>query len=348
MRSYLRYSLFKPTPLKVIGVTGFVGSVSYLHAARKQSRQLPITSRESDDHLIGPGLDVAKPHKEPLFNLQRIPQFVSKRFNADSPPNGALWNVGSTIVISTVGITSKLFLKAFAPTKVFNKEPFQSLLDDEERDRPIITVANHASVLDDPILWGIMPVRTLCNIDKMRWVLGAAEICFTNPASSLFFGLGQVIPTVRGYGIYQPAVDFAIHKANQNCWLHIFPEARVNQEESLIRFKWGVGRVVMESERCPIVVPMWHTGMSEIRPLNGPPIRLFKPVTIAFGDPIDFQDTLDEWRSGKIDEETARIRITYRIFKTLGELREKTERMMKDVQRGVKDGEGELENTCKP
>jgi monolysocardiolipin acyltransferase len=158
--------------------------------------------------------------------------------------------------------------------------------------------------------------------------------------------LGQVIPTVRGYGIYQPAVDFAIHKANQNCWLHIFPEARVNQEEALIRFKWGVGRVVMEAERCPIVVPMWHMGMSEIRPLNGPPIRLFKPVTIAFGDPIDFQDTLDEWRSGKIDEETARILITNRIFKNLGELREKTERMMKDVERGVKDGEGELENTC--
>jgi hypothetical protein len=167
-------------------------------------------------------------------------------------------------------------------------------------------------------------------------------------ASSLFFGLGQVIPTVRGYGIYQPAVDFAIEKANQNCWLHIFPEARVNQQEALLRFKWGVGRIIMESDKCPLVVPMWHTGMSEIRPLNGPPIRLFKPVTIAFGDPIDFQDTLDEWRSGKIDEETARIRITDRIFKTLGELKEKTERMMSDIQSGVKDGEGELRDTSKP
>ncbi|CAO3661396.1 unnamed protein product [Umbelopsis ramanniana] len=348
MPPHLRRSLLRPTPLKVIGVTGFIGGISYLHVARKQSRLQPATINETGDPLIGPGMDHLREHKEPLFNLDRIPKFVASRFNADSPPNGFLWNLGSTAVVSTVGITSKLFLKAFAPTKVFNKKPFQELLDDETRDRPIITVANHASVIDDPVLWGILPVRTLCNIDKMRWVLGAAEICYTNPITSLFFGLGQVIPTVRGYGIYQPAVDFAIHKANQNKWLHVFPEARVNQEESLIRFKWGVGRMVMEAERCPIVVPLWHTGMSEIRPLEGPPIRLFKPVTIAFGDPIDFQDTLDQWRSGNIDEETARIQITDRIFKNLGELREKTERMMEDVQRGVKDGEGELEHTSNP
>lgn len=77
---------------------------------------------------------------------------------------------------------------------------------------------------------------------------------------SIFFSLGQAIPTIRGSGIYQPAVDYAIHKANQNGWIHIFPEARVNQSDAMIRFKWGVGRIVMESERCPIVIPVWHNG----------------------------------------------------------------------------------------
>lgn len=139
MPPHLRCSLLRPTPLKVIGVTGFIGGISYIHVARKQSRLQPATINETGDPLIGPGMDHPKTHKEPLFNLDRIPKFVASRFNADSPPNGILWNLGSTVVVSTVGITSKLFLKAFAPTKVFNKEPFQELLDDETRDRPIIT-----------------------------------------------------------------------------------------------------------------------------------------------------------------------------------------------------------------
>ncbi|CAM0139814.1 Lyso-phosphatidylcholine acyltransferase [Umbelopsis sp. WA50703] len=345
MTIYARSAPFRRKLFTIAGATGVLGGIGYYHYATRP--RVNVVGHDTDDPLIGPGLDTARPKKEPLFNLDRIPAFVAKRFETKAPPNGILWNSASNMVMVAVGTTSKFFLKAFAPTKVFNREPFLALLDDEDRERPIITVANHASVLDDPLIWGVIPLRMFC-VGKMRWVLGAAEICFTNPASSLFFGLGQVIPTVRGYGIYQPAVDFAIEKANQNCWLHIFPEARVNQQEALLRFKWGVGRIIMESDKCPLVVPMWHTGMSEIRPLNGPPIRLFKPVTIAFGDPIDFQDTLDEWRSGKIDEETARIRITDRIFKTLGELKEKTERMMSDIQSGVKDGEGELRDTSKP
>lgn len=77
---------------------------------------------------------------------------------------------------------------------------------------------------------------------------------------SVFFALGQAIPTIRGSGIYQPAVDFAIRKANQGGWIHIFPEARVNQTDAMIRFKWGVGRIIMESETCPLVIPVWHAG----------------------------------------------------------------------------------------
>lgn len=41
------------------------------------------------------------------------------------------------------------------------------------------TVSNHESVLDDPFLWGAMPLSTFFKVEKMRWVLGAADICYT-------------------------------------------------------------------------------------------------------------------------------------------------------------------------
>jgi monolysocardiolipin acyltransferase len=40
-------------------------------------------------------------------------------------------------------------------------------------------VSNHLSVWDDPVLWGVLPMKTLLDIDRMRWVLGAADICYT-------------------------------------------------------------------------------------------------------------------------------------------------------------------------
>jgi monolysocardiolipin acyltransferase len=52
----------------------------------------------------------------------------------------------------------------------------------KEKERGLINVAivsNHESVLDDPFLWGVLPLKTLFNINQMRWVLGAADICYT-------------------------------------------------------------------------------------------------------------------------------------------------------------------------
>lgn len=42
---------------------------------------------------------------------------------------------------------------------------------------------------------------------------------FTSPLLAKFFTLGQVIETVRGGGIYQPAVDEAIKRVEQGSWV---------------------------------------------------------------------------------------------------------------------------------
>ena len=90
-----------------------------------------------------------------------------------------------------------------------------------------------------------MPFGLLLNLRRVRWTLGAQEICFATPyvvkkyklcnhtkllirpffiiifsARSKFFSLGQVVPTVRGAGIYQPAMNFALDKLNEGRWVN--------------------------------------------------------------------------------------------------------------------------------
>lgn len=42
-----------------------------------------------------------------------------------------------------------------------------------------------------------------------------------NSIVSKIFALGQVVPTVRGAGIYQPAMDFALDRLNDGSWVRL-------------------------------------------------------------------------------------------------------------------------------
>ncbi|KAI8384784.1 acyltransferase-domain-containing protein [Radiomyces spectabilis] len=249
MRSFWRASraVKLGTAATVMGGTCYY---TFIYSRNTPQRPPPQTL---EDSLVGQ-------EAPSIFQWSSLPPFIERRYDPPYPENGPIWNAASTVVTGGVGLFAKFMLRYFQQTRVYNIDAFLKIVDEDNRDRALITVSNHESVWDDPFLWGVLPVRTLLDIHKMRWVLGAADICFTTIPKSLFFSLGQAIPTIRGCGIYQPAVNFAIHKANQNGWIHIFPEARVNQTASMIRFKWGVGRIIMEADRCPIVIPVWHNG----------------------------------------------------------------------------------------
>lgn len=178
-------------------------------------------------------------------------------------------------------------------------------LNSKERDarRGVITLSNHISTLDDPVTWGILPTHYFFNTRTTRWVLGASDMMFTNPVLSTFFRNGQVIETFRGAGIFQPAVDFAIDKLNEGAWIHLFGEGKVNQPNvdkhesnilphKLLRFKWGVGRIVMEAVKPPVIIPMWLSGFDKLMPEDRPSPYKFFPrrganLSITFGKPID-------------------------------------------------------------
>ena len=62
---------------------------------------------------------------------------------------------------------------------------------------------------------------------------------------------------------------------NRGAWLHLFPEAKINDTKTFIRLKWGVGRLVADSDETPIVLPFYHYGMDEILPNKTPYVYIY-------------------------------------------------------------------------
>jgi monolysocardiolipin acyltransferase len=85
------------------------------------------------------------------------------------------------------------------------------------------------------------------------------------------------------------------------------------EDKTMRYFKWGVSRLILESEPCPDVVPVFIEGfdqvMDERRTFPRPIPRPFKDVTITFGDKVDmektFGDLRERWRRLRAQEEKA-------------------------------------------
>lgn len=90
-------------------------------------------------------------------------------------------------------------------------------------------------------------------------------------------------------------------KRSRPSWIHVFPEAFVLQlhpphANSMRYFKWGITRIILESTRQPIIVPIFATGFEKIAPetaAGGSLIERFLPanfgceINVTIGDPID-------------------------------------------------------------
>ncbi|KAF9966558.1 hypothetical protein BGZ70_001967 [Mortierella alpina] len=275
----------------------------------------------------------------PRSNIDHIHDFYS----IYNPSEKGLWSCMSTLVMCGVAAVSKTFMTFGAYTGIHNMNPFLKILYDPHRTRPILTVTNHASTADDPLLWGALPWKCYWQPTRtIRYALGAQELCYPNK-------FGQIVPIIRGNGIYQPAIDKSINLLRSGKWVHIFPEGKINQTDQLIRLKWGVGRILMEyggptladggkpmdQVEMPIVIPIYHLGMEDILRLNednSSPVfpKLGMPLTIVFGEPIEFGSLMQEYKEGKIQEVEARVLMTERVFEALEELRVAALRLQKE------------------
>ncbi|KHO00867.1 tafazzin [Metarhizium album ARSEF 1941] len=83
----------------------------------------------------------------------------------------------------------------------------------------------------------------------------------------------------------------AAYKANTSSWVHVFPEAccHQSQESGLRYFKWGISRLILESDPAPEFIPMFIHGTQDIMPEDrGFPRflpRIGNKIRVVIGEP---------------------------------------------------------------
>jgi len=113
------------------------------------------------------------------------------------------WRSASSQTIIFVAALCRLFLFGVNKTEVHGLPRFLDLLksrvDYKTRRRGLLTVSNHISIIDDPLIWGVLPLSfsTVQGYMNHRWTFASHDLCFTNPFTSHFFTLGQTLPTHR-------------------------------------------------------------------------------------------------------------------------------------------------------
>ena len=109
--------------------------------------------------------------------------------------------------------------------------------------------------------------------------------------------------TTTGHDIF-PAPS--AYLSRRYSWVHIFPEGRVHQHpmKTMRYFKWGVSRLILESEPLPDIVPIFIDGNQEVfhesRQFPRFIPRAGKRIRIAFGERVDgetmFGDLRERWQ----------------------------------------------------
>ncbi|KAJ6417452.1 hypothetical protein OIU84_003216 [Salix udensis] len=167
------------------------------------------------------------------------------------------------MVIMAVGAFAKAVANFLNTTTVHNADKLINLVRSRPPGVPLITVSNHMSTLDDPVMWGFKGFP-ISDSNLARWALAAEDICFKNPLLTYFFRTGKCIPITRGGGIYQEHMNEALERLSDGEWLHTFPEGKVSQEDAPIRrLKWGTASLIVRSPVTPIVLPIVHRGFEE-------------------------------------------------------------------------------------
>lgn len=158
----------------------------------------------------------------------------------------------------------------------------------ERAGRGLLTISNHVSLYDDPLLTSNF---VSMSYDRIRWVGADAINFFGSAVKAWFFNSGRVVPIVRGGGINQPGMQFLRDRLAEGEWVHMFPEGgrtRDPEGRMLPELKNGTGWLIAQTK--PLVLPFYHHGMMGILPVGSGLPRFGKRVRLAFDTPIDCND----------------------------------------------------------
>ncbi|XP_072985266.1 uncharacterized protein [Typha latifolia] len=235
------------------------------------------------------------------------------------------------LAVPIIGNACHVFMHGLNCVQIYGAEKLHQALLERPKGTSLVTVSNHVASVDDPlVIASLLPPSVMLDARNIRWTLCASDRCFTNPMMSSFFRCVKVLPVSRGDGIYQKGMDMALKKLNDGGWVHIFPEGSRSRDggRTIGSAKRGVGRLVMDADSIPMVVPFVHTGMQDIMPIGARFPKIGQRVIVMVGDPIKFDDLLhnnDDTRD--ISVGTLYDAVSSRISQRLQELKTQVDRL---------------------
>ncbi|EER35012.1 conserved hypothetical protein [Candida tropicalis MYA-3404] len=205
------------------------------------------------------------------------------------------WGFGAHNVCFSTTIQSWFFnLGKILGTKRFGEGPFQGSID------AAIRILSPDDTLDLEFTPGVkeeekpLLLQTVNNIGDARTSTDLVKFIKPTPESTNV--LLRKNPFIR----------------TKTSWFHVFPEGFVLQlqephHNSMRYFKWGVSRLILESTRTPIVVPLFSFGFEKVAPEDKSdvgfkrwlPSNFGAEIHICVGDPIKdevLEDYREQWR----------------------------------------------------
>ncbi|CAH8361600.1 unnamed protein product [Eruca vesicaria subsp. sativa] len=270
-------------------------------------------------------------------SLPSAPAFYRRRVSKDltAEEESALFRMLQAVAVPLIGNACHVFMNGLNRVQVYGLEKLHDALLNRPKNKPLVTVSNHVASLDDPfVIASLLPPKLLLDARNLRWTLCATDRCFKNPVTSAFFRSVKVLPVSRGEGIYQQGMDIAISKLNNGGWVHIFPEGTRSRDggKTMGSAKRGIGRLILDADTLPMVVPFVHTGMQDIMPIGASVPRIGKTVTVIIGDPIPFNDLLDTERAKHVSRKQLYDAVSSRIGHRLHQLKQQVDKVSLEQQ----------------
>jgi len=170
---------------------------------------------------------------------------------------------------------------------------------------PVILASNHRSFLDSIFIPAIL---------RRRVTFVAKAEYFDDPKTAWFFrGVGQIPIRREGGSAGERALASATEVLERGGVFGIYPEGTRTRDGYLHRGHTGVARLSMRTGTA--IVPVGLIGTDEVQPVDKRMPRLFRRVTVRFGEPLDPE------RYGEYEQEHLALReLTDELMYEIGQL----------------------------
>jgi len=170
---------------------------------------------------------------------------------------------------------------------------------------PVILASNHRSFLDSIFLPLVL---------RRRVTFVAKAEYFDDPKTAWFFrGVGQIPIRREGGSASERALASATEVLRDGGVFGIYPEGTRTRDGFLHRGHTGVARLSLRTGTA--IVPVGLIGTDEVQPVDKRMPRLFRRVTIRFGEPLEPE------RYGDYEQEHLALReLTDEVMYEIGQL----------------------------